>query len=62
MLHEISIAWRAVKNNGRTIGLLSFVDWHGVNLEFQGTWCDRTKVYKQYNIMKIVDDSVKFCT
>ena len=33
MLHQISLAWRSnIKNNGRTIGLLSLENWRGINL------------------------------
>ena len=32
MLRQISLAWRNVKNNRRTIGLLSLDNWRGVNL------------------------------
>ena len=32
MLRQISLAWRNIKNNGRTIGLLSLDNWRGVNL------------------------------
>ena len=32
MLRQISLAWRNIKNNRRTIGLLSLDNWRGVNL------------------------------
>ena len=33
MLSQTSLVWKKVKNNRRTIGLLSLIDnWHGVNL------------------------------
>ena len=32
MLRQISLAWRNVKNNRRTIGLSSLDNWRGVNL------------------------------
>ena len=32
MLRQISLAWRNVKNNRRTMGLLSLDNWRGVNL------------------------------
>ena len=32
MLPQISLAWRNVKNNRRTIGLLSLDNWRGINL------------------------------
>ncbi len=32
MLGQISLAWSNVKNNGKTIGLLSLDNWSGVNL------------------------------
>ena len=32
MLRQISLAWRNVKNNRRTIGLLSLDNWRGVKL------------------------------
>ena len=32
MLRQISLAWRNVKNNRITIGLLSLDNWRGVNL------------------------------
>ena len=32
MLCQISLAWRNVKNNRRTIGLLSSDNWRGVKL------------------------------
>ena len=32
VLRQISLAWRNVKNNRRTIGLLSLDNWRGVNL------------------------------
>ena len=31
MLRQISLAWGNIKNNGRTIGLLSLDNWHGLN-------------------------------
>ena len=39
MLHQISLAWRNVKNNRRTIGLLSLDNWRGVNL-----WCNKNEL------------------
>ena len=32
MLRQISLAWSNIKNNGRTMGLLSLDNWRGVNL------------------------------
>ena len=32
MLRQISLAWGNIKNNRRTIGLLSLDNWRGVNL------------------------------
>ena len=32
MLRQISLVWSDIKNNRRTIGLLSLDNWRGVNL------------------------------
>ena len=39
MLRRISLAWRNVENDGRTIGLLSLDNWRGVNL-----WCNKNEL------------------
>ena len=38
-IRQISLAWRNIKKNRRTIGLLSLDNWCGVNL-----WCNKSEL------------------
>ena len=59
MLRQISLAWRNVKNNRRTIGLLSLDNWRGVKL-----WRNKnelsTLVYVQTSCASVLN-VVKLC-